>query len=138
MSDSSIEYLQTKDGKKTPQELAVATDLAITCSKCGKRKTMFLKAAFCEVCKLLWFYMDIERLGPAKKMAASPQAMSFSELERERLFFIIENAGTEEFETQWHKHLKEKSEDMYQEFLTLTKWTPPATDKKLGARGGSS
>lgn len=127
--------LITKDGKKAVTELAVASDLALPCVKCNKRKTMFLKAAFCEVCKLLWFDGDIERLGPAKKMLNRPEIMSFSKLERERLEWIIEYAEKPEETKYWNEWITEKSEDLFNEFLQVTHWTPGATDKKLGARG---
>lgn len=131
----STEYLPTKDGKKTPQEFAIAKDLAQPCLKCNRRKTIFLKAAFCDVCKLLWFLGPIERLGPAKEIWNKPTLASFSQLELERLTWICEYEEKPDVVRYWNQYIREKSEELYQEWLTVTKWTPPGTNQKLGRLG---
>lgn len=132
MSEPRVEYLPTKDGKQAPQEFAVASHLAKTCMKCNKRKAMFLKAAFCDVCKLLWFYNEIERIGPAKEMWSRPELSSFSKLELERLTWITECIDKPYEIRYWNKWIKEKSEELYEEWKELTSWTPNATYSKVG------
>ena len=133
MSEPKVEYLPTKDGKKAPQEFAIATHLALPCIKCG-RKTMFLKAAFCHICKLLWFDGEKERIGPAKEMQNRPEYMSFTQLELERLEWILEHAENPE-NRAWKDWIKEKSEPLYQQWLKHTKWTPNATWREIGSKG---
>ena len=131
----STDYLPTKYGKEAPQEFAIAKDLALPCIKCG-RKTMFLKAAFCEICKTLWFYGQKERVKPIKEMLNKPeQIWSFSELEMERIFFIDKHGYKIEFETDWHEYLKKKSNELYEQYKKYSNWKPNATWKKLGTLG---
>jgi hypothetical protein len=115
---STIEYLPTKDGKKAPQELAISKDLAQPCIKCG-RTTLFLKAAFCDVCKLLWFLGPIERLAPAKEMLNKPELVSFSPLELERITWIIEYGDNPDLIRYWDDWIKDKSQELYQKYIQL-------------------